>query len=546
MLPTNQALNTKMKKKFSVLLITVCIILTGIFYIHNKNVVEDKNILKFSLPCDVYSLDINSRGHDINSEHVVNLLFEGLMRKGKEGLPELAIAHRFDISRDKQKYTFHLRDCMWSDGKDVSAHDFEYSWKRALDPSSKYVTQIPNYFYSIKNAKTCLLGETPIEEVGIKAVDDKTLVVELEYPDPYFLDLTSCCFYYPIPKHVASKDPEWATRTKLVSNGPFILKNWKKNNFLKLEKNEKYWDRESVFLNGVEVLIITSDLTAFQMFEKGELDWFGEPFDRVSSDFYHFLREKQLVHENEGSAIYWLHLNTEKYPLNNKKIRKALAYAIDRESLIGNIFFDFGLPARSILSPPLRVTNASYFKANNTEVAKTLFKEALEEMNLSKEDFPELEFGCVADSELHHRLSQAIQDQWRANLGIKITIRKDEWHSYYHAVSMGNYSIGFMSWRTNCPNPNYVMEAFENKKDLVNKSFWENKEFQNVVKQARTTLGDIERVNQISKAETILMEEMPVIPLVFLKQMFAKNHKLKGEILTPFPPIDFKSAYFED
>lgn len=535
-----------MKKKFVIPLLSLLIIFIGIFSMKKGEDSEKKNILRFALPCDIYSLDINSRGHDVNSEHVVNLLFEGLMRKDKKGIPQPAVAYKVDVSRDKKKYTFYLRNCKWSDGTQVTAHDFEYSWKRAMDPSSKYVTQVPNYFYSIKNAKACLFGEKSVNDIAIEVIDDKTLSVELQNPDPYFLDLTSCCFYYPVPKHIVSKDPEWATRAPLISNGPFILKEWKKNNYLRLERSSQYWDKKNVFLSGAEISIVTSDLTVLQMFEKGELDWFGEPFDRVSCDFYRSFREKNLFHEQEGSTIYWLFLNTERYPLSNKKLRKALAYAIDRASLVENIFHGFGLSAQSILSPPLRVTNMTYFEDNNIETAKILFQEALQEMDISLENFPELEFGCVADSELHHRISQAIQDQWRKNLGIKVSIKRSEWHSYYNAVTMGDYDIGFMSWRTNCPNPNYVMEVFENKKDLVNKSFWENRKFQTTVEQIRFSLGDIERTKQLSKAEDILMEEMPVIPIVFLKLVFAKHPKLKGEILTPFPPIDFKSAYFEN
>jgi oligopeptide transport system substrate-binding protein len=505
---------------------------------------KKNRVLRFALPVDVPSLDVNSRGHDVYAAPIMNLLFEGLMRKDKNGVPQLAIAHKVDLSRDQKKYTFYLRDSQWSDGTEITAYDFEYSWKRAINPNSKYVSRVPYYFYSIKNARPCFLGEGSIEDVAIKAIDNKTIKVELEYPDPYFLDLVSCSFYFPIPKHIVEKDPEWASKANLICNGPFLLNFWKRNNCLQLEKNLHYWNQEHISLSGVEVSIISSDLTTLQMFEKGELDWWGDPLARISYDSYRSLQESQLIQKKEGPLIYWLFLNTEKYPLNNKKLRQALSYAIDRDSLINNIFHGFSSPARGILSPPLRVTNMPYFE-DNIKSAKRLFQEALDEMGIDKDKFPELEFSCVADSELHRRISQAIQDQWRKNLGIKISIKGSEWFSYYSDVGKGNYDIGLMGWEIPCPNPNYIFEVFERKEDIINMAFWEDKEFKNTVKQMRNALGEIERVNLTIKAEKILMEEMPVIPLAFLEQVFAKNPKLKGEILTPFPPIDFTSAYFE-
>lgn len=525
---------------------SILIAFIGIFFMQKikPKQVKTENVLRIPLQIDVQSLDVNSKGHDVHSAPIKKLLFEGLMSKNEKGIPEFALAKEVDISRDQKTYTFFLRESKWSDGEKVTAYDFEYSWKRALNPKSKYITQCPYYFYSIKNSKPCLFSEKPIDDVGVKAVDNQTLIVELEHPDPYFLDLVSSCFYYPVPKHIAKKDSEWAAKAGLVCNGPFVLEDWKLNNRLNLKRNPLYWNPKSIFLDKVDISIITSDFTALQMFEKGELDWFGEPLYRVSSDFYHSFKEKNLLHEEESNTIYWLFLNTDKYPLNNKKLRKALAYAVDRDSLVNNLFYGFGSPARAILSPPLRVTNTDYFE-DNIQIAKQLFQEALEELGISKDNFPPLEFSCVGDVEVHNRMSQAIQDQWKKNLDIQISIKKSEWHTFYNAASQGNYDIGFMSWRIDIPDPIYLLDVFTHKQDICNKSFWENSEFQKTINEIRIALGDIERTNATAKAESILMDEMPVIPLMFLKQVYIKNPHLKGEKLTPFPPIDFRSVYFE-
>ena len=526
--------------------VSVLLVVIGLLFMQktkNKQLIK-KTSLTIPIHHDIISFDINSQGHDVNAGPIKKLLFEGLMSKDEKGVPNFALAKKVGISLDQKIYTFHLRESNWSDGEKVTAHDFEYSWKRALNPKSKYMTQCPYYFYSIKNAKKCLFNEKSIDEVGVKALDNQTLIVELEHPDPYFLDLVANCLYYPIPKHIVEKDPEWATKLDLVSNGPFILEEWKHNYSINLKRNPHYWNQKNIYLEKIYVLVIPSDFTALQMFEKGNIDWFGEPLYRVSSDFYRSFKEKNLIHEEEGNAIYWVFLNADKYPLTNKKLRKALSYAIDRDSIVRNVFYGFGSPARGVLSPPLRVTNKKYFE-DNVQAAQKLFEEALDELDITKDSFPVLEFSCVADVEIHNRISQALQDQWRKNLGIQISIKKTEWHTFYNAVSQGNYDMGFMSWRIDIPNPVYLLNSFKNKNDVGNKSFWENAEFQKTVDEIENALGDIERIRSTSKAESILMDEMPVIPLIFLKQVYIKNPDLKGEKITAFPPIDFRSVYFE-
>ena len=528
------------------IIVSIVITLIGFLIMQNlrKEQPNKEKTLTIPLYRDISSFDINSQGHDVTAAPIKKLLFEGLTSKNEKGVPELALAKKIDISRDLKTYTFHLRGSKWNDGEQVTAHDFEYSWKRAINPESKYITQSPYYFYSIKNAKRCLFDEIPIDQVGIKAIDNQTLIIELEHPDPYFLDLVASCLYYPVPKHIAEKDPEWGSKLNLVSNGAFSLEDRKFNNKISLKSNPHYWNPKSIFLDKIDVLIVPSDFTAIQMFEKGELDWFGEPMYRVSSDFYRSFQEKNLMHEEESNTLYWLFLNADKYPLTNKKLRKALAYAIDRDSLVENIFYGFGSPARKILSPPIQVTNKSYFQ-DDAQAAKKLFQEALEELEISVDNFPTIEFSCVADVEVHNRISQAIQDQWKKNLGIEISIKKSQWNPFFGDVSQGNYDIGFMSWRIDVANPIYLLNIFKNKNDIYNKSFWENLEFKKTIDEIESSLGDIERINATSKAESILMDEMPVIPLMFLKQVYIKNPNLKGEKITPFPPIDFRSVYFE-
>ena len=502
------------------------------------------NVLRIALPSDVstFHFSSSSKGHLLNSSYVINMLFEGLMWKDEQGLPQPAIAHKVDISRDRKKYTFHLKDCEWSDGVKVTAHDFEYSWKKAIDPSSKAITPSPYCYYPIKNAKRCLFGEASLADVGIRAIDDVTLFVELEYPAPYFLELVAHPFLFPVPKHIAENDPKWAMNVGLICNGPFMLQEWKKNERLFLAKNPRYINQEKVSLSGIDVSIVPSSQTALYLFEKGELDWVGSPFFTISYDI-----SSDLLSENhEDAMILWVAINTDKYPFNNKKLRQALSYAVNRAAIAENVFGQSAIPRMSVLPHAIRLSNQGYFRDNDVERAKEYFQEALDELGLTIEQLPEIELSFVADLEYAGRIVQAVQDQWRTVLGIKkVRLRPTEDNVYFNEVTKGNYSLGFMGWISLISDPLFILNCFRSKSDLINKTNWESEEFKRLLEQSDLALGDIERTNILIQAEALLVDEMPVIPICSLNKRFAKNPKLKGEIVPPIQSIDFKSAFFE-
>jgi len=512
-----------------------------VFSLKSRSRLEERQVLRIALPFDIRSLDI-SLAQDNNSSHVMNMVFEGLMRRDVNDMPKLAIAETFDVSRDKKHYVFYLRECKWSDGMDVTAYDFEFSWKRSLDSSSKFLTQTPYYFYPIKNAKLCLTGQVSVEDVPIRAIDAKTLSVELEYPAPYFLDIVALPYFFPLPKHVLEKDPKWGTNENVVCNGAFKLKKWKKSDTIELVRNPTYWDQKNVHLDEINISVVEDSRTALMMYEKGSLDWIGSPFVRISYD----VSSSVLDRQEEDVLTYWLFVNTEKYPLNNKKLRQALSYSIDRQAIVDNIFHNCGISSMSPLSPPLSLRTEGCFQDNNVTLAKKLFQEALKELGLSKEEFPEIELSYVADLEVHHRTAQAIQDQWRKALGIgNISLRKAEWAVHFDHVSNGDYGLGFMGWNSSVLDASFILEVFRNKYDASNKSHWENEKYKQCLDEANFTVNELKRAKLLMQAEDILMDEMPVIPLCFINKRFAKNPNLKGEIVSSLQFIDFKSAYFE-
>ena len=534
-----------MKKKTTILsLIFFVLILFFITYYQKNQVEKTKNTLKIALPSDVSSLHLafNQSSSIINSAHVINFLFEGLTRKDKNDIPQTALAETIEVSKDNKKYVFSLRKANWSDGFPITAHDFEYAWKRAIDPHSKVLIISPYYFYPIKNAKLCMEGKIPIDDVGIKAINSNTLVVNLEYPSPFFLEIVSSPMFFPAPKHIAKDNPLWALGSGLICNGPFVLDEWKHSKELLLSKNPQYWDAEHVYLDNVNIAIISDSRTALNMFINKQLDWVGSPFYGISYDISYDLIDEYF----EDSVVSCILTNTEKFPLNNKKLRKALSYAIDREAITNNVFHYSATPSTSILPIPIRVQKEPCFRENEA-IAKKLFLEALEELELLLTDFPDLELNYLANIEIANRIAQAIQDQWRKVLGIKnLSLVAHEYNSYFDLLTRKNYSLGLTNWTCFAFDPIFILNDFKYKSILMNKTNWENPQYQKLLDQADRTLEKTTRQGFLNNAETLLMDEMPIIPICSLKKRFAKNPKLQGEVLSKLQFVDFKSAYFEE
>lgn len=526
----------------------IFISLIGFFLMKNKNLdkqeTKKNSILKTALYSDIATFHFSSsnKGSYVNSSYVIPWVFEGLMRRGEHDAPELAIAEKVEVSRDQKKYTFYLRDCQWSDGTAITAYDFEYAWKKLIDPTSKSLTILPELFYPIKNVGNFISGQCSFEDVGIDIIDAKTLSLELEYPTHYFLEIACSPFLFPAPKHIAEKDPDWADKPEFVCNGPFMLKKRHLNSEILLYKNPYYWDQEHVYLDGINIYIVEDYQTALNLFEKGEIDWVGAPFMRMPYE-----NSCRLLNQRaEDAIIYFFVFNNEKYPFTNQKFRKALSYALDRNAIIDNIFHDTALSTMSALPFPLRLQNAPHFQDNNIALAKKLFEEALEELGKSIDDLPEIELLYNANTEFSKQLCLAAQDEWRKKLNFKVSVRGlAGWNLYIDTLQKGDYQMAITGTMPPIFDPLFVLQIFENKSDLKNRCNWENKKFKELLTQSNHSLGELERAKLLAEAEEILLNEMPIIPMCSMKKSFAKNPKLQGEKLSYTQFVDFKSAYFE-
>ena len=291
----------------------------------------EEKILKMNIPTgEPDSLD-PAKAFDEQSMDVVNALFEGLLRLDEEHQPQPAVAEKVEKSEDGLVYTFHLGDAKWSNGEPVTAEDFEYAWKRVLNPDTAAKPAFLLYF--IENAEAYNNGEAKEDEVGVKALDEKTLEVRLGQPTPYFEQLVCYTPFYPVyKKGLEENDKMYGDAESYVSNGPFKMAEWSHDSKIKVEKNEHYREADKVKLDGIEWSMVKDENTAYQMYENGEFHIGSAPNDLQAK-----LIEEGKIEVGPSSGLEFFSFNVTKEPFTNKKIRQAFALAVDRKSIIDNV-----------------------------------------------------------------------------------------------------------------------------------------------------------------------------------------------------------------
>jgi oligopeptide transport system substrate-binding protein len=445
------------------------------------------------------------KGIDLRSRCLFLALYEPLMRRTPAGNIEPAAANRVEVDASKTIYTFHLRPHQWSNGKPVTSHHFAQAWKYALDPSSPCIRA--DLFYPIKNAEKVKRGLLPIDALKIFTPDETTLIVELEHPTPYFLDLTATSFFCPLYES-SDKEP-------LYFNGPFLIDDWIHNQTLILCQNPKYWDLSSLTLQEVCFTMVKDPMTALAMYEKGDLDLIGDPFSTLPFDAIPSLMKDNKLKTKLISRIFYLLINTTSPPMDNKSLRKALALSIDRQELTEHLFID-EIPSLSLLPQTLSMLSLEEIQKIK-EDAVSLFEQALSELGLNREKFPKIIIN-YANLSGQKNLAEFIQEQWRKKLGIKTELICSEWNVHTVNLRKKNYQIGALHLTTLYQDPMFYFDLFRDKASLSNYCGWENLGFRSLLEKSEKVIEENKRCEYLKQAEKRLFEEMPAIP-IFTQQL---------------------------
>ncbi|GIN86050.1 oligopeptide-binding protein OppA [Heyndrickxia sporothermodurans] len=482
--------------------------------------------------------------------------FEGLTKKTPEGKIEPGMAKDWEISKDGLTWTFHLRDDVkWSNGDPVTAQDFEYAWKFVLNPksASDYAYQLYylkggteyNSFKLTKSKDPKKLEKQDAElkkledKVGVKAKDDKTLEITLAESTPYFLDLTSFYTYYPINKSVQEATPKWYTdASTFVSNGAFKLTEWKHKESLKLEKNENYYDKDKIKLDAVTFAIIANESTAYNMYRDGELDLVYP----IPQDVLPTLEGNKEFHNGPDLATYYYNLNNKVKPFNNVKVRKALSLAVNRKEIVEGVAQGGQKPAYSLVPPGIPEGDNGDYQENggdlfseNLDEAKKLLAEGLKEEGMSK--MPKLSL-LYNTNEGHKKIAEAVQQMWKKNLGIDIGLENVEFQVKIDREHAGEFQVSRGGWSGDYVDPMTFMDLFVTD-GPYNDAGWSNKDYDKFINTAKTSMDTATRMDAMHKAEKILADEMPIVPIYF----YTKPYVLKENVTGVFTPINKYPQY---
>ncbi len=498
--------------------------------------------LRLNIGSEPQSLDPR-KARQLNSVMLVHMLFDGLTRAGKEGKAELAIADQVEISSDLKTYTFHLKETFWTNGDPVLASDFAYAWKKNLSPD--FPSDMAFLLYVIKHAKQAKEGNVSLDDVGIHVIDDKTLVVELENPTPYFLELVGSASFFPVSQKVDERNPNWAFEAAThVGNGPFRIANWKHQDQIEMRKNQAYWDADQVVLGAMKLQMLSEE-TEFKMFEKKELDWAGSPLSVLPLDALKFLKESQQLKMRRGLGTYFIRMNTEFLPLRNAKMRKAFALAINRKEIVDHITQGNQIPATGLVPLSLGLQKQPYFLDGDVETAKQLFKEALSAFHLKKEQLPEITY-LYRMSERNHLIAQMIQQQWFDAFGIRVKLEGIEAKVLFSRISKQDFHFAFGDWSADFADPINFLEVFKYKQGGSNNTHWENSRYAELLTLSAQTGDPLKRFELLAQSEQILIDEMPIIPILYSNMLYLTQPNLKGVVLSSMGGIDFKWAFFEE
>lgn len=446
--------------------------------------------------------------------HLQYALFEGLVTKnGKTLEPEPAVAESWTMSEDGKTYTFKIRNtARWSNGDEITAEDFIWSWQRALLPALGN-----QYAYSlnvIRNAEQFNRGEiTDFSEVGVKALDKYTLQVELNHPVPYFLELLDHHSLYPVHRATIEKfgaadqrGTRWTRPENFVGNGGFVIKEWQPNKVFSVKKNPLYWDAENIRLNEIHFYPIQQSTTEERMYRAGQLH-ITKTVPSAKLEQYHAENDPALRSFSFLGTYNYL-LNTTKPPLDDVRVRKALAYSIDREQITSKVTKGGQVPAFHFTPPFENGYQATANIPYDIEQAKALLAEA---GYPNGEGFPAITI-MYNTMEDHQKIAVVIQQMWKRALNINVNIQNQDWKVFLATLRTGDYQVARSGWVGDYYDPNTFLDVFVTDGGN-NKTGWSNARYDELIMLAANTVDEQQRLAYFQEAEALLVEEVPTIPI---------------------------------
>jgi oligopeptide transport system substrate-binding protein len=445
---------------------------------------------------------------------IIGDMFMGLTTEAADASVIPGAAESWEISDDGTVYTFKLRDHTWADGTPVTADDFVFALRRILDPAE--AAEYASLLYTIKNAKALNEGAIEgMEQLGVRALDPKTLEITLESPTPYFIEQLTHYTAFPVPKHkVEELGADWIKPGNIVGNGPYTVVEWLPNTHVKSEKNPAFYDADNVSIDTVYFYPAEERNAATKRFRAGEVDiqydFASEQIDWLEQNL------PEATHIAPWLGIYYYALNTRKAPFDDRRVRQALALAIDREALTEKVLRTGELPAYSFVPPGT---------GNYGEPAYVSWKDMAFEERLAqaKELLAEAGFGPdnplklqlrYNTSETHKKVAIAIAAMWKA-LGVDTELFNSEVKVHYSDIQEGNFQVARAGWIADYNDAQNFLYLMDSSTGVLNYAGYASEEFDRLMGEASTTADLEARAERLRQAEAVAMADIPNIPIYY-------------------------------
>ncbi|PFF01448.1 peptide ABC transporter substrate-binding protein [Bacillus thuringiensis] len=476
-----------------------------------------KQVLNLTELSEIPSMDA-SLASDSASSTALNNTMEGLYRIGKDQKRVPGIAEDVQKLDDGKKYIFKLRkDAKWSNGEPVTAKDFVYSWKRAVNPDTKATYSY--IMFDIKNAEKIHKKELPADQLGVKAIDDYTLEVELDNPVPYFVDLTVYPVFYPLNENFvkAQGDKFGLEANTTLYNGPFVMSDWKHEQSFQFKKNPSYWDNKTVKIEEINFNFVKNTSTDVNLYETNSIDRAA-----LTSEFVDKFRQSSEFHTRKEAGVAYLRFNQSNQYLSNKNLRKAISMSFDRDNIAKVILNNgaigaYGFVGKDFAEGP----NKKDFRAENGKLVETNPKEAKKLWETAKKELGtdkiELEF-LNFDNEDAKKVGEFLKGEMEKNLpGLSIKIKQQPFAQKNKLEDSQQYDIAFGIWGPDFPDPISYLDMFVTN-GSQNKTGYSNQKYDELILKAKTDTKDLQaRWNNLLEVEKMLIKEDAVITPIFQK-----------------------------
>ena len=514
----------------------------------SKSASKNGKILTVEEGPDVETID-PALNQSADGANYITMISDNLPRIDKDGKIAPSMAEKYEVSDDGLTWTFHLRDGLkWSDGSDFTANDFVYSWQRMVDPevaapyAETMLGMVEGYKDAIGNPDADGNTTTTPDRTKLKveAPDDKTLVVHMSHPTPYFDRLATFAALSPVKKDVVEANPDgWSLDPKTyVSTGPFKLTEWKQGSHILVTKNEYYWNKDAVKLDGIKCLLMQDQNAAFSAYESGEASMIKDyPVQEVTT-----MQKRPDYKSSPKLGISYIDVNNDLDEFKDPKVREALALALDRKYMADTITAGINSPATGFIPDGVvdwdgsawadNITDKSVYYDNdnfaaNLAKAKELLKEAGHENGAG---LPDIVYS-TNDQAYHKKIAEYLQQAW-GELGLKVDVNIVEWKSFTPQRRAGNYQVARDGWVMDYNDPSNILELALTGNGN-NNSKYSNPEFDALMGKAATEKDPQTRFGYLHQAEDVIMKDTAMVPLLYYNDFYLQSDKITGSWHSP-------------